>query len=147
MPGYQIPFRCDRTCGSRDGGVAAYVPVGLNATRVDLSGALEAVCIQVQLGHRRVVDIVAVYRPPKFEMLDFIDKLENNLSKIQGSASCPVCIAGNFNAKHSAWFAGQKTDAAARLSEGFAMANDLSQTVALMALHMLWMVTLLLNLT
>ena len=53
---------------ARGGGVAVYVRVGLKATRVALFGALEAVCIQVHLGHRRVVDTVAVYLP----LLQFI---------------------------------------------------------------------------
>ena len=130
LPGFQAPFQCDCPDGRRGGGEAVYVRVGLCATQITLPGTLEAVCVRLSLCHRRVVDIFAVYRPPNFDMSTFIDRLDSEILSVHCSSGRSICIAGDFNGRNSVWFSGQQTDAAGRLLEDFALANDLSQVVS-----------------
>ena len=82
LPGFQTPFRCGRIGNCWGGGVAIYVHTGLHATRISLSGSLEAVCVRLNLARRRCADVVAVYRPPKLDMFQFVSSLDSDLLKV-----------------------------------------------------------------
>ena len=52
LPGFQPPFRCDRSAGPRGGGAAVYVRVGLPANSVYFHDQLESACVTVHLPNR-----------------------------------------------------------------------------------------------
>ena len=67
LPGFQTPFRCDRSraSGQTGGGVAVYVRCGIPVVSVDFSSELEAVCVELRLSPRKSLQVIAIYRPPK----------------------------------------------------------------------------------
>ena len=60
LPGYQSPFRRDRS-GRRGGGVAMYVRNGITATVIPFQENIESSCVKVSLSKRRHIYIVTVY--------------------------------------------------------------------------------------
>ena len=56
-------------------------------------------------------------------MLDFINKLELDLLKVQGSSNRPVCLVRDFNVRNSAWYSGKVSDSGGKLLEDFASIN------------------------
>ena len=52
------------------------------------------------------------------------------LSQLSKSASCNICLVGDFNAKHSCWLPSQSTDGAGDKLFAFATINGLTQVVS-----------------
>ena len=59
LPGYQSPFRRDRS-GRRGGGVAMYVRNGITATVIPFQENIESSCVKVSLSKRRHIYIVSL---------------------------------------------------------------------------------------
>ena len=110
LKGYQPPLRFDRP-SRRGGGAAVYLRHGLTALSISLSGELEAVALRLFLGNRSLLDFVCLYRPPDVHMFMFISNLEDCLTTVQGSSCRPLCLIGDFNAKHHSWWSGQSSTA------------------------------------
>ena len=126
LPGYQSPFRRDRS-GRRGGGVAMYVRNGITATVIPFQENIESSCVKVSLSKRRHIYIVTVYHPPGSDTADFISNLQTGINKIPGNNT--VCIVGDLNAKHSHWWSGQATDETGGALFDFASSNGLIQLV------------------
>ena len=76
-------------------------------------------CVRLNLARRRCADVVAVYRPPKLDMSQFVSSLDSDLLKVQGNTNRLLCLVGDFNAKSTLWYADQVTDNDGRLLEDF----------------------------
>ena len=65
LPGFQPPFRCDRSraSGHTGGGVAFHVRSGISVVSVDFSSELEAVCVELRLSSRKALHVIAIYGP------------------------------------------------------------------------------------
>lgn len=128
IPGYQTLIRCDRQTG-KGGGVAVYVRDGLAASRFSTMTSptdLECISLKLDLPKRKKFYVFTVYRPPKMSMSSFLDKLDTALASYMTKN---VCIVGDFNAKHSAWFSGQDTDANGSELKTFADCHNLQQLI------------------
>ena len=107
VPGFQPPIRNDRIA-ERGGGVAIYIRDGFSFKVLPFVPAdIECLAIEVRLPHRKKLCVVTCYRSPTRDMSSFLESLESALTSIRHDF---VCVTGDFNAKHSAWFSGQKTD-------------------------------------
>ena len=87
-------------------------------------------CVRLILARRRCADVVAVYRPQKLDMSQFVSSLDSDLLKVQGNTNRLLCLVGDFNAKSTLWYADQVTDNAGRLLEDFVLSSGLSQVVS-----------------
>ena len=61
LPGYQSPFRRDRSTGANSGGVAIYVATHLPVTLVQLPGHIdiEIVCVRIHLKRKSLIILTA----------------------------------------------------------------------------------------
>ena len=130
LPGFQPPVRCDRT-QRRGGGVAIYVRRGLPITCMPINSQLEAVCLKIHINQRKFIYVVSLYRPPKgpLSSSDFVHCLQSSLDSLPKSSTTPICLVGDFNAKHSTWWDGQVTDEPGDLLFQFSMTNGFAQVV------------------
>ena len=128
LKGYQPPLRFDRP-SRRGGGAAVYLRHGLTALSISLSGELEAVALRLFLGNRSMLDLVCLYCPPDVDTSMFIANLEDCLTSVQGSSCRPLCLIGDFNAKHHSWWSGQSSTAEGNALASFALTSGLVQVV------------------
>lgn len=112
IPGYTI-FRRDRHDTNLPwshlggGGVAVLVRNSLSSKVFPCtSPSVEQLTVQIKVHERKILVTVA-YRPPRQPMQDFVDELES-IPNIFGSNFC--VLAGDFNAKNSAWNSSDQTD-------------------------------------
>ena len=128
IAGYQPPIRRDRLV-RRGGGVAIYVRNGLALSPISLSGSdmdIECLGVRVDLPKQTKLLVFVAYCPPDKDMCEFLDSLETVL--------CPhvhknICLVGDFNAKHAAWFPQQATDSAGENLKLFTDSLELFQVV------------------
>ena len=125
IPGFQPPLRKDRL-SSRGGGVAIYLRNGLTAKLLPLPlPRLECLSVQLHFPKRKKLTLHVVYRPPNLPMESFLDDLEETVAKCNGH----ICLVGDFNAKHSLWYPGQRTDNDGEALKSFSDGNQLYQIV------------------
>lgn len=126
IPGFQQPLRCDRL-SSRGGGVAIYIRNGLASSRLSSTQTnIECLAIRVNLPKRKRLTILAVYRSPGSDVSTFIDGLDLAISPyLQDN----ICLLGDFNAKHTAWYKHQKTDHAGEALKHFSDSHGLYQLI------------------
>ena len=123
LPGFQPMFRWDRSTGRRGGGVAIFVRTGIPVASLVFSPELEAVCVQLHLPRHGKLFVVAVYRPPDANAINFVTALEAALDGLPCANKATVCLVGDFNAKNALWWDGQTSNSAGeRLAD---MANSL----------------------
>ena len=113
----------------RGGSVAIYLRHRLSATHISLSGTLEAVALRLFLGNRSMLDLICLYRPPDVDMSTFVLNLEDCLTAVQGASYRPLCLAGDFNAKHQSWWPGQSSTAEGSALASFALTSGLVEVV------------------
>ena len=107
IPNYTIT-RHDRTAKS-GGGTALYIRDGLPyRTRADLQNDIETCWIEIIRPNTKSLFICSVYKPPNFNIENFIEKLENDISKIQEKAE--VMLLGDLNVDYN-----QRSTAKSRL--------------------------------
>ena len=110
LPGFQPPFRQDRTT-SRGGGVAVYIRCGWAVARLpvpDAASNIECLPVRIELPRKKKLTLITVYRPPHQDISEFDDALEVVLDNVPATN---LMVLGDFNARHSAWFAPQGTAA------------------------------------
>ena len=131
LPGFQTPFRCDRSraSGQTGGGVAVYVRCGIPVVSVDFSSELEAVCVELRLSPRKSLQVIAIYRPPKSDFEKFLDHFDTALTCLRSKALKSLCIVGDFNVRCSSWWSGQDMSKEGRSLEAFMSFNGLVQVV------------------
>jgi hypothetical protein len=82
---FSIPFRRDRN--RHGGGVAAYISTNIGATRLQNiePAQSEILCLEVQLPGTPIKHLLllACYRPPNKDMLDFLSDLDHCLEETQ----------------------------------------------------------------
>ncbi len=127
LPGFQPPDRCDRPV-KRGGGVAIYVRNGLAISPIKIFNNVDIEClaVQIDLPKRKKLLVFAVYRPPDQDVCAFLDALDTAISP---HLHRNICLVGDFNAKHTAWFANQGTNIAGENLKLFTDSHDLFQIV------------------
>ena len=126
--GFDLPLRCDRSNG-RGGGVAVYVRQGLCCTPIGCPSSLNFQCVVVSVTQRyrsSPLTIITSYRPPDSDLAQFVNYMDTVLSHLSKAASRNICLAGDFNAKHSCWLPSQSTDLAGSRLFAFAASNGLT---------------------
>lgn len=127
IPGYQPLIRRDRPAG-RGGGVAMYLRDGLTFKVLPVVPTyIECMAVQVRLPRRKCVTVITCYRPPSAVVDNFLDSLDTVISSVQQSS---LVVTGDFNAKHSSWFAHQATDSAGSALKDFMDGHDLLQLIS-----------------
>ena len=112
--------------------MAVYVRLGLAANSVYFHDQLEAVCVRIFLPKRKTLYVASVYRPTARELatVEFVSKLEVAVENCQASSKrSTLVLAGDFNAKNSVWWCGQRSNEAGLLLANCAAAHGLVQTV------------------
>ncbi|BHF60612.1 hypothetical protein SprV_0100357700 [Sparganum proliferum] len=100
LPGYQM-FRRDKE-GRQGGGVLTYVKNGLNVSdKTDnFSCGSEAIWLSVKVPSSPSLDVLTVYRPPRWDNMTDARLLE----ELEKFATRPdILIMGDFNAPHIDW--------------------------------------------
>ena len=130
LNGFQPLFRRDRPCGSH-GGVGIYVRNSLSVTPLPLPPAIniECLCLCIHLTRRTKMNVIVGYRAPSSPPEPFFTQLDEVVSHVQGHSNTPLCVLGDFNAKHSDWLPSQPTTAAGKHAMDFCITNNLVQTV------------------
>ena len=102
VPGYQPPIRQDRPARHGEG-VAVYLRDGLTFKRLQLVPIdIECLAMEVRLPRRKSLAVIGCYRPPNGNGNTFLDSLDSVITSIQRNN---VVVTGDFNAKHSSWYA------------------------------------------
>lgn len=126
LPDFQPPFRLDRPAG-RGGGIAIYVRHGLAAEALTLPpSSMECAAVRITLPKRKKIVLFCAYRPPHTDSDTFLDALEHAITPY---VSSNLCLVGDFNAKHSAWFNGQHTDSHGTALKQFSDGLNLQQLI------------------
>ena len=130
LHGFQPLFRRDRPCGSH-GDVGIYVRNSLSVTPLPLPPAIniECLCLCIHLTRRTKMNVIVGYRAPSSPPEPFFTQLDEVVSHVQGQSNTPLCVLGDFNAKHSDWLPSQSTTAAGKHAMDFCITNNLVQTV------------------
>lgn len=107
LPGYTL-HRADRNA-RQGGGVAVYVRSDLSHSLTDivLDQGSESLWITIQPSTEQLLTLGCVYRPPGGDANTFCQSLEHVLRH----PTKPFLIFGDFNAKNSAWYHADPTDA------------------------------------
>lgn len=93
LTGYAGFFR--PRANSRGGGIAVYVRSAWAASRFNaVFDCSECLALTIDSGSCAVV-LLAFYRPPSVNVLDFLNELETNLSKL--ALEQRLCLVGDFN--------------------------------------------------
>ena len=75
------------------------------------------------------MNVIVGYRAPSSPPEPFFTQLDEVVSHVQGHSNTPLCVLGDFNAKHSDWLPSQSTTAAGKHAMDFCITNNLVQTV------------------
>ena len=100
LSGFQPPLRKDRVF-SRGGGVAKFLRKGLAFSPVLHQTSLEALAVRIHLPKRKSLTVFSVYRPPRADIMNFLESFDLLISP---QLHTNVCMASDFNGKHSFWY-------------------------------------------
>ena len=90
---------------------------------------IECLCLCIHLTRRTKMNVIVGYRAPSSPPEPFFTQLDEVVSHVQGHSNTPLCVLGDFNAKHSDWLPSQSTTAAGKHAMDFCITNNLVQTV------------------
>ena len=126
IPCFQTPFRQDRN--ENGGGVCLFVHNDLSCVRRnDLENPqVELMWAEVSTGSQTLL-VGCCYRPPDSPK-SFYEELEVALEQVHGF-HLPIILLGDFNAKHSEWFAGDSTNHHGRTLKNLMDRYDMHQLV------------------
>ena len=112
IPGFTI-IRNDLTNGDSHGGVLIYHKSNLAAKhRLDLQNYKNTLVVELHISRKKVF-FVLVYRkfgqsPEEFEI--FLEKMDEVFQKINSEEPYCIVTCGDYNARHSGWWNGDKTN-------------------------------------
>lgn len=131
IPGFQEPFRLDRSC--HGGGIGVWIRSSLAAQQLvrPESGEHELMWLSLRTGEHDRLVIGATYRPGSCSDTDttLLDHIDECLDEARCAGS-RIILAGDFNVHSESWLGSTKTTKAGDTMEEIAAAHGLSQHVS-----------------
>lgn len=110
IPNFNL-YRCDRTIGTKCGGVALYAHNSLQVSESSIQKYSNSVCEVLMLKIINLnLNVISVYRPPRAKYADFqpcLKKIENYLKEVPATEN--IMMIGDYNFPFVKWYEVENT--------------------------------------